>query len=789
MTTESRRQFLKLSAGLTAGLSLGGQSSGEGAIPDMERSGIPPHQSLALPGLHAYAQKSIAAGDEAVFRVSSSVPYKLRVLRLAGEVDDPNSDVELATLREDAPSVQPIHLGSYVNVPEGLQEGEIAEGLSVECWVRPWGFNRRQGIVTQSVSDTEGCGLYLDADSRVEWSWTDGEGKKQSLKAERQRLARRVWTHVVITISGEQVRLYSDGVLVASTALEEPLRLFAAPLRLGATGGTEGAAGFLDGDIAMPVLYRRSLSAEEVADRYRIRGLKVPSVDDESILACWPLDEESGDTVRDIKKNQRQGQIINHGSWQIGGPSFRAESIARYGQDYDPAQDGGRGHGLRFCSDDLVDCRWDESHRVAIARDAPSGVYVGRFHYVWDGKPMQYDCTFIVRKNSQRPAAPILMICSTSTWLAYNCAPFPRPRPAGRDWNAPSLPDAPTYCCYHNHRAGQPTYYLGVNRPWPGAGADNLFSPKEVDYSHLMRGELFTHRWLDGVYDPAAAYDYDVVTDWDLHNNPQLLNDYRVAIVNGHSEYWSAEAFEGLDKYLSQGGNLIVMSGNTFFWRTSYSADGSVMECRKYDARIGGRRAAPMGETWHSQDGNRGSLLRECGFPEYHFVGLACIGWDGLQKKEDYGVYHTVAEDHFLFHEPEVVGLARGDTFGHAPDGGLPHAVGHEWDVRLPTLALVTTHIPRGAVLPDDEPAGIVTLAEGYRDAGGGTFDYFTNPARTRDGISAEMIYWERPRGGNVLHFGAIAIGWALSADPKLSMIVRNAMHHFGVPRRTDSKA
>ncbi len=167
MNTESRRQFLKLSAGLTAGLTLGGQpASGEG-ITDKERAVIPPHKPLALPGLHAYAQKSIAAGEAALFRVSSTVPYTLRVLRLAGEVDDPKTDVELVAIREEMPSVQPIHLGSYVNVPESIKEPEITEGLSVECWVRPWGFNRCQGIVTQSLSDSEACGLYLDADSRV----------------------------------------------------------------------------------------------------------------------------------------------------------------------------------------------------------------------------------------------------------------------------------------------------------------------------------------------------------------------------------------------------------------------------------------------------------------------------------------------------------------------------------------------------------------------------------------------------------------------------------------------
>ena len=781
MATTSRRHFLKASATVAAGISLNASPVMGKTEEEPSSESIPDHQSVSFPGLHAYAQKSIAAGEDIVFRASSSVPYQLHVLQLAGEVDDPASDINIGAFSNPSPSVQPVHLGSYVHVPRSLIEEDLENGFTIECWLRPWGFNRNQGIVTQLDHNNEGFGLLLRPDSRIEVVWNGRSSEKnQQLVTTEYRMARRVWTHIVAVFSSEEVQLYLDGVLTASVSTDGIPIPSPVPLRLGAAGGPEGAARFLDGDLAMPVIYNRPLDSAQVQARYQQKALQSP--DAKSILAYWPLDEEDGANVADQSGYERNGQIVNHGTWQIGGPSFGAESVQRYGQDYHPAQDGVRGHGLRLCSDDLMDCRWQESHRLRVPAVATSGVYVGRFTYDWDGKPMQYDCTFIVRRGTDRPKSPILMICSTATWLAYNCAPFPRPRPAGRDWNAPSLPGAPTYCCYQNHRAGQPTYYLGVNRPWPGAGADNLFSPKEVDYSHLMRGELFTHRWLDGVYDDTASYAYDVVTDWDLHNDPEILDGYKVAIVNGHSEYWSAEAFTGLDRFLTASGSLIVMSGNTFFWRTSYSADGSVMECRKYDARIGGRRAAPMGETWHSQDGNRGSLLRECGYPEYETVGLACIGWDGLQKKEDYGIFYATASDHFLFHRPEEVGLTNGATFGHAPDGGLPHAVGHEWDVRLPTLAAVTTHIPRGAVLPDNEPAGITTLAEGYRTAGGGTFDYFTNPARTTDGISAELIFWDRPQGGQVLHFGAIAIGWALSADPKLSALVRNTMHHFGVP-------
>ena len=107
---------------------------------------------------------------------------------------------------------------------------------------------------------------------------------------------------------------------------------------------------------------------------------------------------------------------------------------------------------------------------------------------------------------------------------------------------------------YRNHNPGQPTYYMGLNMPWPNAGPTVLYSPANVGYSHLTRGELFAHRWLDGHYGDHAGYDYDVVTDLDLHRDPNLLKDYRAVVMNGHSEYWSGEAMDAVDRYLAGSG-------------------------------------------------------------------------------------------------------------------------------------------------------------------------------------------------------------------------------------------
>ncbi|MEI6537481.1 MAG: hypothetical protein WCN98_19210, partial [Verrucomicrobiaceae bacterium] len=128
---------------------------------------------------------------------------------------------------------------------------------------------------------------------------------------------------------------------------------------------------------------------------------------------------------------------------------------------------------------------------------------------------------------------------------------------------------------------------------------------------------------------------------------------------------------------------------------------------------------------------------------------------------------------------PEIVALKKGESFGHGPDGKTFRAVGHEWDVRPSRLRSMTASTPPGTSLPD-EPPGMVTLAMG-RKGSGGTLDYFTAPAKSIDGVIAEMIYWERPDGGRVFNAGAIGAGWAISVDSKFQSLIRNVLHHFGV--------
>ncbi len=711
-----------------------------------------------MPGVHAYAQRSVEAGEAVRFRVSSDTPYDLEVTR-AGD------SAPLARLSQRSPSVQPIHVGSYVHVEDGLP-GEPLESLTIETWVRCWAVGQRQGIVTACDGDV-GTGLFVSSGGWVEFLLGDWRVAHAELRERR-------WHHLALVWDGAAVSVFVDARFQGSW--RQPGRLAAAgiPLRLGASGGDGRATEFLDGDIAMPAVYARPHSAAEVTRRYEARALDPP---ESPVLAWWPLDEERGTAVRDGTGGTRAGTIVNRATWMIGGPAFDASSPARH-EEYDPSRDPGRGHGLRFASDDLYDCRWDPTHEIQVPPDAKPGVYTGRFALRGQREGLHYDVTFLVRGSPSQARAPILALCSTNTWQAYSATPF-AVNSGERFWETTghenAHPAAPAYCCYRGHAQGQPTYAVGMALPWPVAGPDVLFSRDGLDYSHLTRAELFAHRWLE-----ESSYGYDVAADYDLHRDPSLLDGRKVILINGHSEYWSVEAYRAVDAFLSAGGAAIVMSGNTMFWRVSYDEDGAAMECRKYGVDIGGQIGADIGEIFHSHDGRRGSLMRFCGLPAWRVLGLECIGWWPVREAY-FGAYETLAPDHFLFNEPEPTGLRLGEPFGQSPEGEPPRVGGHESDVRPSMIRAITRQGPPGAEVPDDPP-GIVPLAR-IVDSSRRGIDYFGRWEPLDHGVYAEMVYWERPQGGRVLHAGCIAGGWALSVDPAMQALVRNALHHFGVRR------
>jgi hypothetical protein len=379
----------------------------------------------------------------------------------------------------------------------------------------------------------------------------------------------------------------------------------------------------------------------------------------------------------------------------------------------------------------------------------------------------------------------MLVIAATNTWRAYNGAPFAvKPMTLKNDLttgggkNHPL--DPPAFCFYRKHASGQGTLQLGNKIPWPAAGPFILYGS---DYSHLMRGERYTHLWLD-----QEGYNYDVITDTDLHKNPEILKKYKVFIINGHSEYWSLPMYQGLEKFLNEKGKLIVLSGNSLFWRVSFNEDCSILECRKVDAPGEQIPAERRGEAYHSHDKIKGGLLRETEWAGYKLIGLDILGWVNSGWDEQFGPYIVQDEDHFLFNYPEKTGLKKGDAFALSPGGKFPGVNGHEIDIRLSTFKKLQE---KEDLYPfPEEPKGITTIANGkinWKGTGkegeyrGETFDYFMRTLKKEHEQGADVIFWERPEGGQVFNAGAIRSGWALYTDPNFQKIIKNVLHHYGL--------
>jgi hypothetical protein len=539
---------------------------------------------------------------------------------------------------------------------------------------------------------------------------------------------------------------------------------------------------FLDGDLVMCAIYDFAMQPEHIALRFADRGLEAPTA--QGVQACWTFAEEKGDRVADVSGKRRHGRIINHATWMIGGPSFKAE-VPRFG-DYDPAQDTQRGHGLRFCSDDLYDCRWPVTHRWRVPRDAKPGYYVARAHFDYDGQPRVYHCTFIVRKPARRRKAPILLVAATNTWRAYSGSHFAiTPPEMQQAWGTGGIRDGraviPAFNLYRAHAAGPGTYQVGLRMPWPAAGPYIYYGTVGNGYSHLMRADRFLQIWLE-----QQGYEFDLISDLDLHRDPDQLRGYQVFIVNAHNEYWSLPMYHGLERYFHGGGNAVVLAGNALFWRVSFNDDASIMECRKVDAPGMQVPAARRGEAWHSHDGLRGGMLRECGWPGWKLIGLDTLGWNNPGNPKNFGPYVVEQAGHFLFNEPEKLDLKPGDKIGWTGvDGKMPMANGHEFDVRPSTLkALQQEPDLPGAQVPDDPP-NIVRIANGIIPwaEGGSAFDWWFRKVQPKTDQGGEMIWWERPDGGRVFNAGTIAFGWALLEDRKLQGLMRNVLARFGVKR------
>jgi hypothetical protein len=273
----------------------------------------------------------------------------------------------------------------------------------------------------------------------------------------------------------------------------------------------------------------------------------------------------------------------------------------------------------------------------------------------------------VIRSSHPGKEADLLLVCSTSTWIAYN------------DWGGASH--------YEGNVAGadinQMSPVLSLERPWatgqiwlpkgapriprmnsPEPGEAPRYPNLEFAYAMGFSKYYAAAGWASYerhflIWAEKNGYSIDVATQHDLHYRPEILTDYSCVAFVGHDEYWSAEQRDAVDAYVDQGGNVARFGGN-FLWQVRLEDDGRKQVCYKYAAEehdeFGNRHPEKLTYAWDY------ARLKRPAAQTFGLSGSYSIyaGLGGFCPRHAKG-FTVYRPEHWIF---ENTDLYFGDTFG-----------------------------------------------------------------------------------------------------------------------------
>lgn len=712
---------------------------------------LPPHEPTPVPGFHAYSTAmSRAPGETLDVRVSNDGPVNIAIVR-HGRTTKESTPVANVGDHIEA-RLHPVHRGSYVRIDGAI---EPSEAITLECWFRP-------------LIESPDAGLLGDGSIQLRWSNRRAAFTIHTAQGEIDiacnELALKQWHHAVGILDGKTARLFINGEDVGEAVVVSPRALPPLPsprmpgegrgeglhsssghaTLLGAMLSTKGeASAFYTGDLYLPCVYNRALPASLVKKRHRTKADRPAP----GCVGCWRFDAVRSKPYRDVSPRKRHGRPVNYPIRMIPGPR-RVDDCDW--ATYDPLADETFGFAVRFMGDALLDCRWPVSATWKLPADLPTGQYAAR---VTNAKGESRDVDFIVRPA--KPRARLMCLSTTNTRVAYNFQPF---GDATLDYGA-----------YQNH----PHYpmfghLLGQRRPRTG----------EPWQRTTVEFELPFYAWLD-----AQGIAYDLYAEWDLDENPALLDRYDAVAFAGHSEYWTAETYESLLAFVKRGGHLLSMSGNTAFWRVSVDRKNSVVEVRKHERQpIPGTTYDPalFSAHHHQLDHTFGTIMRRSGWPEWNLTLGITGGFTNPPLDGPRAGYTVLAPRHALFQSPRKIETA---------DGFAPDAAGYETDVSLRSMNTLYggLRMPRyatrdGTPEPETNPEfdkGQTVLARAYLPGNSYVFDqncqHFLGP------MYAEMMVREREGYGVVFAAGSVLSSHILEKDANFSAFMLNVLDRMGI--------
>ncbi|MBW4720441.1 LamG domain-containing protein [Saccharothrix obliqua] len=718
------------------------------------------------PVLLGYADRvSAAPGEALAFMVSAEgvAEYTTELLRLRHTDDDPDGPgvrvepVPGAWRGTHRGHVQRTRLGSHIAVRDAHGATTGDGGFAVAAYVHPTHVTGGpQAVIARWNDGARGYALGIDGEGRATL-WL-GDGTRETAVHADAPLELHRWYGVAASYDPATGRavLVTRPLVNSANSRVSPIvvddRPHVVERRVDAAftpadhgdllfGALTPDAGHYNGKVERPGFWPHPLSRA---------ALVAAASDDHDAPLRWAF--EPGATAASlvvpcVGRPGLDGRLVNLPVRGVTGRHFtgRVEHYA-----VDP-----RGYAaIHFHDDALADADWVPSHEFTVPADLPSGVYALRVAAV-DGS-CERSVPFVVRPPAGTATGRLALLLPTATYLAYA-----NERGLG---HVPAVPPGTVFLehrydlghsAYARHTDGSGVCYTSWRRPilTLAPGFRIHLSP------FMLASDLYIVDWLTEL-----GYDFDVITDHDLHaEGVDLLRRYRAVLTGSHPEYASGEMIDAIEAYVDGGGHLAYLGGNGYYWVVSFHPElPHVMELRRGEYGTRSWQARP-GEYHHATTGERGGLWagRNRAPQKVFGVGFSAQG-GGPSGHYRLGPDPDPAK---LLHDvPEVFGEVslHGGAAGNEID---------RYDIALGSP-------PDAVVLATSEGLG-----DGYQYAVEELSG--THPgqgATEHPDVRSDIVHFHTRGGGSVFATGSIDYSSGLSAngyDNGLSRLTRNVLDHW----------
>jgi N,N-dimethylformamidase beta subunit-like protein/concanavalin A-like lectin/glucanase superfamily protein len=575
--------------------------------------------------LLAYTDKlSVQPGDMVDVKVSSPRvgAYRASLVRLTCGDDSPGGPgyktEPVASVPENKHPArhQPVPCGSYVHVHE--RNAFALSSFSIRAFVWPTWLDKgsEQCVLGNWDAATRtGYALYLDATGQL--ALRIGDRAPLVLPHD---LMPRHWYLVAAAfdatngraiIASRRLKAYGhspqqqtvEGQLAASSATNRFL--------IAAWNDTNKAAAHFNGKIDSPAIFGEALKPEALLALPGTRDEPPP----ERAVASWDFSQDIGGTsVADASHHRRSGRTVNLPTRAMTGWNWD-------GSEMDWKRKPELYGAIHFHEDDLYDCGWQTDFSLRLPNDLKSGIYCVRL--VQD--ELEEFTPLFVRPATGKPTSSLAFLVPTASYLAY------ANHQMDTSWHFDELSSARFTSINRTDQFLEETYSLGLSTydlHGDGSGVCHSSRLRPIlnmrPKSDLWQFNADTHitDWL-----AARGLDCDIITDEDLERDGlDCLKPYRCVITGTHPEYYSLKMLDSVQAYTDNGGRLMYLGANGFYWRIAWhpSLEGVIEHRRSED----GMRAwmTQSGESFMACTGEYSGLWVRNGRAPNILVGAAFSG-------------------------------------------------------------------------------------------------------------------------------------------------------------------